>query len=216
MKTLSVVSQKGGSGRTTLSVNLAVAAERAGLSCAICDLDPQASGWKWSQRRKTEAPEVLTAVAEQLESIQAKATAGGLDLLIIDSAPHADRAALLACKAADLVLVPTRASILDLDALKPVLELVEMAKRPALAVLNGVSTTTSLDVDEARDAITARGVELHASYIHERVIYKRSLIDGRTVIEVGSDPKAVREIETLFGAIVERLGLQIPAPEVAA
>lgn len=199
-----------------MSVNLAVAAERAGLSCAVCDLDPQASGWKWSQRRKTEAPEVLTAVAEQLESIQAKAAAGGLDLLIIDSAPHADRAALLACKAADLVLVPTRASILDLDALKPVLELVEMAKRPALAVLNGVSTTTSLDVDEARDAITARGVELHTSYIHERVIYKRSLIDGRTVIEVGSDPKAVREIETLFGAVIERLGLQIPAPEVAA
>ncbi|WP_128565158.1 AAA family ATPase [Methylobacterium crusticola] len=216
MRTLSVVSQKGGSGRTTLSVNLAVAAERAGLSCAIVDLDPQASGWKWSQRRKSEAPEVITAVAEQLESIQTKAAEGGLDLLIIDSAPHADRAALLACKVADLILIPTRASILDLDALKPVLELVEMARRPALGVLNGVSTQTSLDVEEARDAIKARGVELHAAYIHERVIYKRSLIDGRTVIEAGSDAKAIREIGGLFAAVVERMGLEIPAGEVAA
>ncbi|WP_082528697.1 ParA family protein [Methylobacterium sp. Leaf466] len=206
MKTLSLVSQKGGSGRTTLSLHLAVAAERAGLMTAIVDLDPQASAWKWSQRRKGQPPEVITAVAEQLEELKRKASEG-LDLLIIDSAPHADRAALMACKAADHILIPARASILDLDALTPVLDLVEMARKPATAVLNGVSTSTSVDVDEAKEVIRARGVDLYPEYIHERVAFKRALIAGQTVQEVGADPKATREIEGLFSWVCATLNL---------
>jgi len=214
MRTLSVVSQKGGSGRTTLSLHLATAAERAGLMAAVVDLDPQASAWKWSQRRKGAPPEVITAVADQLPEIKARA-AQGLDLLVIDSAPHADRAALTACKMADHILIPTRASILDLDALTPVLDLVEMSRKPATALLNGVSTQTTVDVEEARDAIGARGIALYPAYIHERVAYKRALISGQTVLETGADPKATREIEALYAWVCSTLGIEIKT-DVAA
>lgn len=206
MRTLSVVSQKGGSGRTTLSLHLATAAERAGMMSAIVDLDPQASAWKWSKRRKGEPPEVITAVAEQLEEVKAKAEKG-LDLLVVDSAPHADRAALQACKISDFVLIPVRASILDLDTLTAVLDLVTLTKKPCCAVLNGVSTQTSTDVDEARQVIQARGIELYPEYIHERVAFKRALIAGQTVQEYGQDPKAVKEIESLFDWLVQRMGI---------
>ena len=141
MRTLSLVSQKGGAGKTTLSLHLAVAAHMAGFSVAIADLDPQVSAWKWSERRKGE-PAAIVAQAEQLESIQARAAAGGLDLLIVDSAPHADRPALLACKAADLVLIPCRASIVDVDAIGATFDITSLARKPAAVVFNACNTTT--------------------------------------------------------------------------
>src|SRR3954451_23509457 len=133
VRTLSLVSQKGGAGKTTLSLHLAVAAHMAGFSVAIADLDPQVSAWKWSERRKGE-PAAIVAQAEQLESIQARAAAGGLDLLIVDSAPHADRPALLACKAADLVRIPCRASSVDVYALGAPFDITSLAWKQAAVV----------------------------------------------------------------------------------
>src|SRR3954452_2349501 len=98
MRCLSMISQKGGAGKTTLSLHLAVAAHLAGLSVAVVDLDPQSSAWKWGERRGDRL-KVVSATAEQLASVKRTAESGGLDLLIIDTAPHADRPALVACKA---------------------------------------------------------------------------------------------------------------------
>ena len=66
MRTLALVSQKGGAGKTPLALHLAVAAHRAGLQVAIADLDPQSSAWKWSERRK-DHPEAVVTSAEQLD-----------------------------------------------------------------------------------------------------------------------------------------------------
>ena len=100
--------QKGGAGKTTLAINLAVASELAASPAAVVDLDPQASAAAWADSRKAKAPVVVSAQAARLADVLATAREHGAALAIIDTAPHAEAAALAAARAADLVLVPCR------------------------------------------------------------------------------------------------------------
>ena len=106
MKVIAVIAQKGGAGKTTLSIATAVAAVADGLSAAVVDLDPQATAANWSDRRKAESPVVISAQAARLPRILDAAADQGADLVIIDTAPRAEQGSLAAAKAADLVLVP--------------------------------------------------------------------------------------------------------------
>lgn len=209
MRTLSLVSQKGGAGKTTLSLHLAVAAHMAGFSVAIADLDPQVSAWKWSERRKGE-PAAIVAQAEQLESIQARAAAGGLDLLIVDSAPHADRPALLACKAADLVLIPCRASIVDVDAIGATFDITSLARKPAAVVFNACNTTTDADLLGSREGLRARGAPLYDGALYQRVAFSRALITGQVAQELEPAGRAAREMTDLFNWTIAQMGLELP------
>ena len=77
MKTVAIISQKGGSGKTTIAVHLAVCAERAKKRIAIIDLDPQGSALEWFNRREAETPEVVRAVPEQLAALSDQVQALG-------------------------------------------------------------------------------------------------------------------------------------------
>src|SRR3954453_11484065 len=103
MQTIAVISQKGGAGKTKLSLHLGVAAYQQGYQVAVVDLDPQATARKWGDKRSSE-PEVVADHAERLPQLIAAAKANGADLLIIDTAPNADRASLAAARAADAIL----------------------------------------------------------------------------------------------------------------
>ncbi|MCJ2080153.1 ParA family protein [Methylobacterium sp. J-090] len=211
MKTLALVSQKGGAGKTTLALHLAVAAHRAGLQVAIADLDPQSSAWKWSERRR-EHPEAVVTSAEQLNHLQAQASAGGLDLLIIDSAPHADRPALVACKAADLVLIPCRASILDIDAIGQTHDLTTIARKPSWVVFNACNTSTEFDLEEARGGLQERGIPVYPRAIYQRVSFSRGFIPGKTAVEIEPGGRAATEVQDLFKWVAAEIGIEIPAP----
>ena len=86
MFTISLVGQKGGTGKTTISVGLACAAARAGRTVAILDLDPQATALKWKDRRSEKNPIVVAAQAGRLKPALDTARAGGADYVVIDSA----------------------------------------------------------------------------------------------------------------------------------
>src|ERR1700690_408678 len=117
MKTVAVISQKGGAGKTTLAVNLAVAAELSNVATVLIDLDPQASAKTWHDiRARKDAPFVVSAQASRLEEVLEVSRTNGAEFVIIDTAPHSEAAALAAARAADLVLIPCRPSILDLKA----------------------------------------------------------------------------------------------------
>lgn len=208
MRTLSLVSQKGGAGKTTLALHLAVSAHLAGLSVAIVDLDPQASAWKWSERRKAD-PEAATASAEQLESVQARAKAGGLDLLIVDSAPHADRPALIACRAADFVLIPCRASIIDVDAIAATFDITALARKPSAVVFNACNPTTEADLAGAREGLQARDVPLYPGALYSRVSYARPLVGGLCAQEAEPQGRAAQEVGQLFAWTMDRLGIEL-------
>src|SRR3954447_20047398 len=94
MRTLAVISQKGGAGKTTLAIHLAVAAQQAKRTSAIVDLDPQASATSWKDLRTEETPVVVSAQAARLKQVLDTASKEGVNLAIVDTAPHSESAAL--------------------------------------------------------------------------------------------------------------------------
>ena len=124
MDVIAVIAQKGGTGKTTLALSMAVAAQQAGRTAAIIDLDPQASASNWGDRRKGDSPAVVSAQPGRLSQILKAAEESGADLVVIDTPPRAERAAMAAARAAHLVLVPCRPSIFDLETFSTTLDLI--------------------------------------------------------------------------------------------
>ena len=139
MKVVSVIAQKGGAGKTTLSVALACTAAAVRLSAVIVDLDPQATAASWADRRDSESPAVISAQPPRLARILGAAGTQAVDLAVIDTAPRVEQSAVAAAKAADLVLIPTRTAVYDLETVVTTVELIRAVRRdvPLLCVLNG-------------------------------------------------------------------------------
>ena len=123
MKIVVLLSQKGGTGKSTIATHLAVCAARQGKAVALFDIDPQASAAKWSDRRAAEGPPVVRAGAAQLPHLVQQARQQGADIILIDTAGHADASSLHALQLADLVLIPCRPSAADLDAIEDTIAL---------------------------------------------------------------------------------------------
>src|SRR3954454_1649290 len=144
MKTVALIAQKGGVGKTTIAVNFAVA---SGGKIALFDLDQQESAVIWADRRKTEMPHVEFLTERRLPEALKVAQAQGFDLAIIDTPPAAGPQAYTAAQAADLVLIPCRPSLVDLDAIRRTAQLIKSAGIPAYVVFNAAppGATTLLD-----------------------------------------------------------------------
>ncbi len=127
MKTVAILAMKGGVSKTTTALHLAVAAEAAGFPSVICDVDPQASAAQWKDSRPGETPVVVSIQASRLRQALETARGSGAALAIIDTAPHSADAAMAAAEAADVILIPFRAGILDLRAIATTVRLAKVA-----------------------------------------------------------------------------------------
>ena len=206
MKIVSVISQKGGSGKTTLALHLAVASSSEQRNTAIIDLDPQASSTKWSDRRNAELPVVLSAHASRLyHEIQRVDETGG-EILFIDTAPHSDSTALEAARVSDLVLIPCRPAILDMEAISNTLDLVKTTGKPVFVVMNAVAAQGQ-ETEEAVTAIAAIDVQICPVRLVSRVAFSRSLITGQTAQEFEPNGKASHEIAQLHEFMCAHLQL---------
>jgi chromosome partitioning protein len=207
MKTVALLSQKGGAGKTTVALHLACAASEAGLASAIIDLDPQASAAAWHDSRAAEEPIVVplpyTRLAQGLET----ARAGGADLVLIDTAPHSETAALAAARAADLVLIPCPLSILDLRAIAGTVEIVRIAQKPAFVVLNAYHPRAVEILEDARAAVAVHGLGIAPAGLSGRASFSHSLTAGLSAIEYEPDGPASQEAKTLFAWLAETAGL---------
>lgn len=202
MKTIAIISQKGGAGKTTVAIHLAVAAERRGMNTAIFDLDPQASAASWSDKRNSPSPAVVSAQAARLPSLLEQAAAQSADLVIIDSAPNADAASLAAARVADLILIPCRPSAFDLNAIGTTLNLAAVAGKLAFVLLNAVPAQGKVG-EEARNALESGGVSVADPVLHQLVAYSHAVNDGRSAQEFDPKSKAAAEIDALFGWVIK-------------
>lgn len=201
MQTLSVIAQKGGTGKTTLALSLAVAAEADGKTALIIDLDPQASACKWSDRRSGVAPAVIDAQPSRLPQALEKAAQAGVDLAIVDTPARIEQAAAEAAKASDLVLIPCKPSIYDLETLHATIDLIRpRAKRPPVVVLNAAPAQGTRH-EQAIQAITAMGVAVCPVLIGQRVAFEYAAQLGQSVAEYEHDGKAAMEVQHLYTAI---------------
>ncbi|MCJ2005558.1 ParA family partition ATPase [Methylobacterium sp. J-092] len=206
MRTIAIISQKGGVGKSTVAVHLAVAGTLAGYRTALVDLDPQATARKWGDKREASEPEVIGDHAERLPQLVEAARANGADLLVIDTAPNADRASLAAARAADLILIPCRPAAFDLEAIEATRDLATIAKKPAWVVLSSAPIRSAI-VEEARRGLEADGSPVAPQVIHQRVAYSYAVIDGRSASEYEPDGKAAEEVTALFTWACKQVGL---------
>lgn len=204
MKIVAIISQKGGSGKTTLAVHLATAAAKAGHATAIIDLDPQGTAASWGDRRTAKpapaeagGPEVISGHAIRLAALIDAARANGADFLVLDTAPNADQTASLAARAADVVLIPCRAAAFDLEAIETTLLLTKAASKPAYVVLNAVPPRSSI-CDEAAARLAGQGAQVAPYRLTQRAPFAHGVIDGRTAQEFEPQGKAAAEIQTLY------------------
>lgn len=204
MKIVAVISQKGGSGKTTLALHLAVASAVSGKDTAIIDLDPQASATKWSDRREAELPVVISAHASRLPNEIKRIKDAGCEILFLDTAPHSDSAALEAAKIADLVLVPCRPAIMDMEAISNTLDLIR-AKNAAIFVVMNATAAQGQEAEEAIEAITQLDVSVCPIQIVSRVAFSRSIITGQTAQEYEPNGKAAKELSSLHAFMCAHL-----------
>ncbi len=196
MKTIAMISQKGGAGKSTLTINLAVAAVLDGKTTAIVDIDPQASTAEWGDQRTAESPTIISAQSSRLAQVMNTAKEQGVDVLFIDTAPHSESAALDAARAADTVIIPTRAAILDLMAINKTVDLIRIAKADAFVALNAVPPRGTLS-DEGKEVIAAHNLEV-APVVSYRHAFFHSLTAGQGVLEYEAKGKAAEEIAHLY------------------
>jgi chromosome partitioning protein len=203
MKTWAVITQKGGSGKTTIALHLGIVAESHGLRTVIIDIDPQRSALKWNMIRKGSRPTVVGSIAPDLGKVLSRYENSHYDLAIVDTSPRADRDSIEVSRRADLIIVPVRPSILDLPAVEDTLKLIKASGRlnKTVIVLNSVSASTN----EARDAasVLAGLGPLSPVSIGERIDFRRALTAGRGVTEFAPNSRAAHEVEALFLALAQ-------------
>lgn len=199
---ITIAQQKGGAGKTTLAVNLAVGFARAGKSVALMDTDPQGSAGRWFmarvERQDDPGLEFSTASAWGV-TYEVRKLAGDHDIVIIDTPPKADSDLRPALRAADLVLIPVATSQLDLWAVEVVLYLAERENKPTMMVMTRARAGTRLAGEVAEKAAEMEA-DVAETPMSNRVVYAETLGHGKAALEAPKGP-AHGEVAGLVGEI---------------
>ena len=209
MRKWSIVSQKGGSGKTTLALHLAIAAMEKGLAVSVIDLDPQRSAEQWAELREaalaTEEPAVVHGTATGLDGMLRAAEDTETDLALIDTPPAVDKSMIYAAAAADVVIVPTRSGILDQFALRETLDYLKRigALAKAVVVLNAPSNDKKARAETEAIAREEFGVVILDVVLDEHADLATSLRSGRGVTESAPKRKAAKVMQDIYQQLTQ-------------
>jgi chromosome partitioning protein len=170
------------------------------------DLDPQASACKWGDRRQKDGPAIIDAQPSRLAHALERARKEGFQLAIVDTPARVEMAAVEASKAADLVLIPCKPSIYDLETLQTTRDLVQRSgtKHPPVVVLNAVPPQSSRN-EQAAQAIRGIGLDVCPAQVGQRVAFEYAGQLGLSAAEYEPDGKAASEIQQLYESICRHL-----------
>lgn len=212
MKVISILNQKGGVGKTTISVNLASAIAKKGKSVLLVDADPQGSALDWFASRSDEMEPLFPVVGCAKPNLHKTIPdlGQGRDVVVIDGAPRVTDLARAAIMASDLVLIPVQPSPYDVWAAEEVVKLIKEAQiyRPeiqAAFVINRKIAKTAIGRDIV-DALEGFEIEVLDSTLSQRVVYAESAAVGVAVFEQDSKSYATREVNRLAKEVLNVLG----------
>ena len=204
MRVLALASQKGGSGKTTLSGHLAVQAQAAGAGpVVLIDIDPQGSLADWWNERADEFPAFAQTSVARLAGDLDLLRQRGFKLAVIDTPPAITMAIQSVIAVAELVVVPTRPSPHDLRAVGATVDLCDRAGKPLMFVVNAATPKAKI-TSEAAIALSQHGTVAPVT-VHQRTDFAASMIDGRTVMECDAKGKSAAEITALWTYVSDRL-----------
>ena len=205
MRTISVVSSKGGSGKTTLAVNLALSAHCRGDAVLLADIDPQQSAVAVLRKRSGAGPESIATNSGKLFQLQLGGSRRGLDWFLIDTPCQPDREIAEAVKISDLCLIVSRPSFVDLAAALKTAQLVRQLQRPALVVINqapparqGIEAPL---VAKAMTSLALTGFPVLDLPIRGRTAFQASLDEGLAAQEWEPEGPCGAEMDALWRQI---------------
>jgi chromosome partitioning protein len=197
---IAFISQKGGTGKTTTALTLAVAAQQDGKSVLILDLDPQANMTGWHQSRTDKSPLVQPTHPAALKSLLAHAGKERVDWVILDTAAGTDTSAAAAVDVADLVLIACRPSRFDLEAIANSVRLCRVRQTVPHVVLTQIDVQGSMQ-NEARAQLAGLGIAVLPGGLGSRAAFRHSTLSGRSVTEYEPHGKAAKEAEGLYKTV---------------
>jgi chromosome partitioning protein len=207
MKTVAVVSQKGGVGKTTAAIQIGFAAHQAGLVTVIIDVDPQATAEKWGGRHEGDGPCVVGGQASRLRVFLDTARDNGAEFAIIDTPPVAEQTALEAARIADFVLIPTRPGGFDVEAVETTIRMVKDLGRPGAVLINSVPTNRQHLAFTTLERLARRNFPVAPVMWMERAAFADLGADNLPTQERDDECKASLEVANLFGWLCGELGL---------
>jgi chromosome partitioning protein len=196
-KVITIAQQKGGAGKTTVAIHLAVAWSQRGKRVAIVDIDPQGSLGYWHKVREEKFGEGYTGLTfSTLSGWRVGSEITRLkrhhDLIIIDSPPHTETEARTAIRNSDFIIVPVQPSPTDLWATKATLDIAKSENIPVRVVLNRLSANSKI-----AEIIAAELPSLAKSSLGNRVLFASSIMEGRSATEVSPASAAAQEVKAL-------------------
>jgi chromosome partitioning protein len=213
MQTISVLSRKGGAGKTTVSVNLGLAAMQLGSKVVVADIDPQRSAAEVLRDRPEAKSLLIETTARKLPLLQDTCIRHGCDLLIIDTPPAPEADIALAVQAADLCLAVVRPTRLDIAAVKQTLGLLRHVRARALVVLNQCPSAWETESDlvaHAVEALRNEGVPLANTQLRANSAYQRAFAENQSVTEWRPDSEAAVDVLRLLA----EAQVQLESPEL--
>jgi chromosome partitioning protein len=206
---VAIVSQKGGTGKTTTTIGLAVTAARGGDQVAVIDLDPQTNAANWRDRRQDgeDNPTVVSTQLGRLPQTVEAARNHGADLIIIDIPGKADNVAIAAARLADLVLIPCPGNMFNMETLPGVRDLIRAAgDPPAFVLYNEVPPRGTRIAEELKQLTKAHcGMDACPVHLTRRSSYEHAPDQGKAAREIDPEGKIAAETDQLYLFICEQV-----------
>jgi chromosome partitioning protein len=204
--TIGVLAQKGGVGKTTLTLHWAVEAQETSKgSIAVIDIDtPQCSAASWGERREKETPVVLRVEPHRLPDALTACESNGMQYVFVDTMPRVERPALEAARQVDLVIIPCGPSLLDIEAIGQTVEIVQKSGTPAVIVVNQGRAGSPVN-EKASGVLKQYGYPVCPVVVMRRANLIDAFTDGRAVRELEPRSKAAKEISDTWAWITKQL-----------
>ncbi len=209
MKTVAVIAQKGGAGKTTIATNLAVRAADDFSMVAMVDMNhDQANLTQWCNIREGlgEIPALFSDVEDLVKDLP-RLEHNGWQLCLIDAPPSYSGIIETCVMAADAVIVPVKISMFDAGSLQPVVEMVKRHRKPYAVVLSDVDSRFKTQIAQVTEALKADGLPLLSGVISHLQAYQVAPNLGKTGAEL--DDKAAAEIDALWAEVCKLAGLKV-------
>jgi len=202
MHTIAVIARKGGSGKSTVAVHVALAAHLGGRRVLLADTDAQRSASQVLKGRQGDGPELAETTGGKLFALQAASVRAGIDLMVVDTPAVVEEEIAHAIVAADLCLLVIRPTFLDLAAAIQTAEIVRRLRKPGLVVLNQAPSpragVEAPSVKRSLEALKLLRLPVVPTVLRARMAYQSAFETGRSAEEVDALGEAGREIADLW------------------